>query len=396
MKITKSRLLYFQLYIFIVLCALQRLQLITFNGFSLKLYHVFALTFLPYLFSGTIKLPNKFINIGYVIFLFITIVALPKYGMNSLLFNYLFGYLVMIIIRSLPTNFDAETRLKCVKSAVLTAMVICLINALMQWQKIAYYLSGHYWGGHPSITTVVGGGVNLEATWIGLFCIFFYKDRLLKYIIWLFSLAVSIIYNSRVGLIADVCVIVIFVIPTIKKYPLRLISVIILCISLMAFLSRLDIFQNLISRFENIGDEAGSLGRLAMWEYVFSAFLNNPFGYGVGNSIVAIETVSGKIFAEGNIHNLYFQFLLDFGFIGFLYIVFAVLYLFHKYKYYRRNEYYYAIMVYFVLALLQFRGGDALFFIIYGLFSASVADGKLRAATPSGIRLRTESAQYCV
>ena len=54
--------------------------------------------------------------------------------------------------------------------------------------------------GHPSIPSFFSDSVNLEASWLALFGVFFNRDRVgLLYLIG--SLSISALYASRVGII---------------------------------------------------------------------------------------------------------------------------------------------------------------------------------------------------
>ena len=88
-----------------------------------------------------------------------------------------------------------------------------------------------------------------------------------------------------------------------------------------------------------------------------------------GNSIVGINTVSEVFIGEGNIHNLYFQMLLDCGLIGVLAYIWIILkFVFKEWKNFFNNPIIAFKISYFILGFIQFRGGDALMFYIVGIY----------------------------
>ena len=50
----------------------------------------------------------------------------------------------------------------------------------------------------------------------------------------------------------------------------------------------------------------------------------NPLGYGLGNGIEIIRSYDADTISEGNIHNIYFQALLDYGIAGLVVLLIAV------------------------------------------------------------------------
>ena len=123
-----------------------------------------------------------------------------------------------------------------------------------------------------------------------------------------------------------------------------------------------------MDRFENIGYEPGSEGRLVIWQTASQVFLTSPFGVGAGNGIHEIELAVGRQFEEGNLHNIYLQILVDLGVIGFA--AYAVM----LYSTWRRgkvthfqNPLWLMIGLYFLMGFLQFRAYDPFFFFWLGL-----------------------------
>ena len=136
-----------------------------------------------------------------------------------------------------------------------------------------------------------------------------------------------------------------------------------------------------MDRFLAIGEDKGSTGRMDMWQYALSAFIDAPlFGNGAGNAVVHLKMVSGTPFSEGNIHNYPLQVLLDFGFMGFVFfiaLILNVMAIFRKERF--SNPFAAYILCWVVGSLFQFRGADALLaFFIAGYLLTTTMEPKAR------------------
>jgi O-antigen ligase len=126
-------------------------------------------------------------------------------------------------------------------------------------------------------------------------------------------------------------------------------------------------------RFQSIGDDPGSTGRLTLWMGGVQVFQAHPFGVGLGNAVPQLERMIGANVTEDNLHNQYLQHLVETGVQGFvaylLLVGFAVrrLYLSRL-----RDPLLLYVGIYFLLAMLQFRGAEALLWFVYGLQHGTV------------------------
>jgi len=132
-----------------------------------------------------------------------------------------------------------------------------------------------------------------------------------------------------------------------------------------------NILNNIINRIINVGKDGGSQGRIRMWKYVIEAFANRPFGYGAGNAIKGIRNVAGLWYDEDNVHNLFFQMLLDFGFIGGIsYIYIVIEFIKNNIKKILDNPFIMFILTYIIIGCIQFKGAELITFFMIGAYLA--------------------------
>ncbi len=369
------------LFILLLLCCFQNISIININEtFSLKLFHCFSLLFLPYLIKKkTISIPSIFITLFIIYMIVISILMIPFYGFNSLLFNYIFSFYILVIICTLGKDIQKEKWMEIIKKVAWIMIISVCIKLFVYYDEILYFLSNPY--GHPAIPTFFGGGVNLEITWLGLLGFSFYNDKK-AYIYSTLILIISAIYASRIGIIL---VLFLFLFITFqngfklnKKQIKRITLALIFSIFVFYFVYNSGVLDYVLNRFSQTGLDPGSTGRLSMWKYVTKAFDKNPIGYGLGNSINAIELISGYKFKEGNVHNLFFQMLLDGGIIGLIYYVILLLFLFKDgIKNFLHNPFLAFLIVYFILSVTQFRGGDVIMFYVLGVYIVTLNSFKI-------------------
>ncbi|GAA4428254.1 hypothetical protein GCM10023188_12300 [Pontibacter saemangeumensis] len=240
--------------------------------------------------------------------------------------------------------------------------------------------------GHPAIYTIYGGGTNLESTWLGLNVALFINRKKLFYVLLSLTLMVSIIYASRVGVVIAMLVAGFKFISVATSKTERRAIIALAFFAALAFIIFID-FDNLaekvytLKRFSEFGDSSdkGMAGRFAMWRYYGTALWESKLlGYGAGNGMYAIESVSGNDYPEDNLHNLYLQLLIEFGIVGFLLYMLTVYNVSIKaIKSHFINPIGIILLVYFVASLIQFRGTDAIIWLYMGLFLKNEANQKM-------------------
>lgn len=366
------------LMILLISCCLQNVVFIDFGMFGFKLYHLIGILLLPIAIKGhKIKLPPKFITIFFLYILIVSIFAGFSYGFHSLLLRYIFCYYLIIVIFNLGNNLTENDWSDILCKTAWIILILVYLRAIQNYKIILNFFKNPF--GHPIYNFIFSGGANIEATWIALF-VFLLKPSKKSYIYLGLSFALSTILASRVGIIAN-CIGLIYYIFYKKKDNskniLKLFILIFFTICGIILLFQLDIIQGnyILQRFGNIGKDPGSIGRLSMWMYIFDCIKLNPFGFGLGNAIKGINMVSTKIITEGNVHNLFFQMLVDTGILGGIFYLLFVIYFFIKHiKNFFSNKYVAFLSVYFILGLLQFAGGDAIMFYVLGIFLTLKSD----------------------
>jgi O-antigen ligase len=223
------------------------------------------------------------------------------------------------------------------------------------------------------------GGWNLEVTLLGFLSLLFLNKKL-GYLLLFACILLTIVYQSRVGLIVALfSLILIFI--TKKQETSNLISKIslisILIISALLFFlfaSEIEAVNNLIVRIFDFNTEIqffqNEQGRLTLYFYGIKAWLENIFGYGVGNAIPVISEISNLTFRENNLHNMYLQNLLEGGIQSF--ILFFYIFLLILYKQIRNNfsnPFGRLALAYFILGFVQYTGYDVIGWFFLGLSS---------------------------
>lgn len=358
-------------FILILSCCFQNLSIITINNsFSFKLSHFISLLFIPILIkNGKIILPNKLILFFLSYIFILSLVMSYNYGLNSLFLNYLFGMYILIVVCTLGRKIELYKWKKIIKNVAWIVLILIYIKLLKNFDIILLFFQQPW--GHPMIDTFFGGGVNLEATWIALLG-FSMSNNKKGFLYFVLSLVISALYASRVGIIANVLLFAYIFLHhkvSVKLSRKKILFLFIAAVIAVIIICNMSIFDYVILRFVDTGNDAGSLGRLSMWKYVIPAIKNNPLGYGIGNSIKAIELVSGLSFGEDNVHNLFLQMTLDLGFIGILYYLILMFFLVKKsIKHFFSDPFVAFLASYFFLSIFQFRGGDSLMFIVLGIY----------------------------
>ena len=113
---------------------------------------------------------------------------------------------------------------------------------------------------------------------------------------------------------------------------------------------------------------ANSTSRFTLWTGGVRVFTTYPLGVGIGNAVPLIERMTAQSITEDNVHNQYLQHLVDTGIQGLLvYLLFVGLTWRRLLRSRLQDPMLLYVGIYFVLALLQFRGAEALLWFVYGL-----------------------------
>lgn len=359
------------LFVLLVLFSLiSSFTIVSFAGVALKPFYIVLLLFLLLVLNikRVVKLPA-------IIVLFITFVVVNAginsflWGIDRLSMNYILGVVIILIFCTLGRSFSLDQWCMIFRVAAIGVMIAVYINAVMQWDKFLFYFSNTSWMGHPYINTLITGGVNLEATWIAILSPVFYNHRL-KWPYLCSSLLISALYASRVGIVLNAICVILFLFKSDGKNRYLKIIVSASLVALIGFVFvRLELLSVVIMRFLDIGNDNGSLGRLTIWSYVPQVISEYPFGVGIGNSMLAVEKVSGVTFGENNLHNLALQMFCELGWLGGIFFLGLLFYFVAKEKKsIFTNPFVAMLILYFIISLVQLRGGESIFFCILGVY----------------------------
>ena len=361
--------------VLLVLLCLQNIVVAGLGGLDIKLFQVFGLVILVVSLGnrGSMwRLPSMGLCAIGLFVLGISFLNSFRFGFNAVLLNYAFFFVLLFAVYNLSFGFAIAQWERLIQVAALFVLGLVYVKMFLNSGAIMNFLMNP-WAGHPDIETFFGGGVNLEATWLAMFGVFFRKD--VRGVVYLSgSMLLSIVYASRAGaLLSVLSIIYVFAIrPRNRGLAIKLLGVGAVILIALLLLSAAD--NPIIERFLSIGEDRGSQGRLNMWQFVLSAFERSPLlGCGAGNAIVHIEEISGMAFSEGNLHNYYFQTLLDFGLVGFSLFMIAV-FVFLRGAWINRlsNPFEAFILCYLVVAFIQFRGAEPILaFMVAGYLSTS-------------------------
>ena len=358
--------------LFLSMC-FQNIEILNFGLFGLKLFHVIGFLFFPFLLKKykKIKIPCKPMLFFLIYMLFISLINVTNYGINSLNFNYVFSFYILLLIYNCGEVLSKKDWLDIIKNVAIVTLISVYINVIIHYEAILKFFKNPY--GHPLYNYIFGGGANLEATWIGFFGLFF-KDSKKGYIYIIFGTLLSVLLASRVGILINAFCFVIITLASFddKKWLVkkdRVLLMIILTILLIVFFVQTGLIDYLLTRIQSIGKDPGSKGRLNMWENVATGIENNPFGVGLGNATKSLNRFSKEYIWEDNVHNIYFQMFLDTGVIGGIVFLFFVIYFLYKnWKYIFYDSIIAFIFAYLLFGLLQFRGGETIIYYIIGIY----------------------------
>lgn len=353
----------------------QNVDLIALGEAAIKPYHLFTLVLLVASLAvrrSAWSFPGKLLPMTVLLFLTTSLINIICFQLSAVTFNYVFFLLMIVSVYNLGYQLSEEAWIRLSQNAGCIVLIIIIFNMFFNSDAIIRFFSNP-WGGHPAIPSIFGGGVNLDASWLALFGVFF--DRNAKGGLFLLgSLLVSVLLASRVGLILSLLSVIYVYVVRPRNVSLFTRTLWMMLCVLVVGLLLMNYGGIVLDRFFSVGEEAGSQGRMNMWQFVPEAFAASPLiGYGAGNAVSGLEFVSGWTYSEGNIHNYFFQVLLDFGIIGFVPFVLLVAgLLLRAIKDGFQNRFAIYIICWLVGSFFQFRGADAMLGFFIGAFFATI------------------------
>ena len=122
---------------------------------------------------------------------------------DRLIFDYIFAYIILLVVYNYGRDIKYLEWLEMFQYAALFLITLSLTCIVLQKDILLDFLKNPIHQ-HPAYIGIFPGGLNLDATWIALFSLFFINKPLRGYIYLLFSIVISMVLSSRVGLIIDV------------------------------------------------------------------------------------------------------------------------------------------------------------------------------------------------
>ncbi len=332
-----------------------------------KPFHLLALLlFFPLLLKAGAWFPRIPLSVGFFFFwafgvsLLVGLASglglLPEAaGLNPLLLNYAFAFYLFL----LGLFFAGGRVLPGLRVAALAVLALVLLKNYFFSDALRAYLANPE--AHPELPWLFGGGPNLEASWLVMHGALFLGTPLF-WPYWLLALGIAALYASRAAFVLAF-LLALWAFWTSRYRVLAFFALGALGAAGLVLVLSLNPY--LLARFAQIGEDPGSLGRLALWGGALRAFLDWPLGFGAGNAIHAANAYAFSLRPEDNVHNYYLQVLLDFGIMGlfaWLAVVFTWL------RRFRGDPLGVFLGLYFAGALVQFRGADPLFWFVLGLY----------------------------
>jgi hypothetical protein len=369
----------------------QDLALVSFGSFALKPFHIIVTMVFVYTLSARKmewEIPFPLFFVGVVAMLAISMAGYTRFGFSSMFLNYIFMCLACLTIYNVGHGFSDEQWRRLIQTVASAVMVAVYIKLILNIAALRRFFDDS-WGGHPVLPTFLGGGVNLEASWLAMFSVYF-KDNRSGALYLAMATVLSMLYASRAGII--ICVLAFFYVFVLRGGR-RGISLRFFLAAMVIFLVFVALAHNgnvLAERLLSAGEDRGSQGRLNMWQYALPTFLDSPIlGNGAGNATRHMSLVANtNTITEDNVHMYFLQVLLDFGLAGFLIFIAMVVYFLKRCISDRlKSPFESYILIYLMASFIQFRGGDVLVgFALAGLFSyweMTGADGRKKTGRGS-------------
>ena len=343
--------------------------------------------------SKRIVIPPVSLNILFGTFVVLTCLNSSPFGFGTMIFKYVFQYLVLVVALNLMALIsDGDRSSQLITWGAWIVLAIVLINAAMNYGAFLEYYD-HPWDGHPNFSTVFSGGVNLEATWPAMLGVFF-KDNKEGHIYLAITYVFAALVQSRAGVMLAVLAMA-YVIVVRRNDASRLIFRILIVIAAGIFAvlfvlvgpraisaqASAEAAQEAalaatedsgLSATEESSQPKGVPGRSGIWAASMELLEDMPLlGFGSGHAMDAVRSLTQYPYREDNVHNYPLQIMLDFGFIGFA--VFAVItaaFLVKAIRARMRSPFAAFVVLYLIGGMIQFAGAELLVgFALAGYFA---------------------------
>ena len=343
------------------------------SGPALKLYHgLFAAFGLVLVAQGRLVRWRPEMLVYFVVVGTTALLASLQFGPKAAIVNTIFAAYAATVGASAGRMAGPATAVRALRWASVAVLAAVLAKAVLFLPEIIRFFASPF--GHPILPTFYGGGPNLEATWVAMAGVFLIGSRLfVPYM--LGSALLCAAYASRSGFIVVLLVVAVSIGATLlrggggrlRRWMLP-IAVIAISVAGVAAARGVEGANYIAQRFQSIGEDPGSMGRLTLWTGGVQVFTAHPLGVGLGNAVPQLERTIGANLPEDNLHNQYLQHLVETGVQGLLAYLLLVGLAARRLLVSRlRDPMLLYVGIYFLLAMLQFRGAEALLWFVYGL-----------------------------
>lgn len=344
--------------------------------------------------SRHLVMPPVSLHVLFGTFVVLTFLSSSPFGFGTMIFKYVFQYLVLVVALNLMALIgDGDKSSRFITWGAWIVLAIVLINAAMNYSAFLEYYD-HPWDGHPNFSTIFSGGVNLEATWPAMLGVFFRDDRE-GHIYLGITYAFAALVQSRAGvMLAVLALAYVIIVRRCKTSHLLVRYLIVIAAGVFAIFFVLVgpraisaqaaaeaqqraaasvTVEGASSATDAVSSQPkGVPGRSGIWAASVDLLGSMPlFGYGSGNAMDAVRSITQYPYREDNVHNYPLQIMLDFGFIGFaVFAVITVAFLVKAIKAHLRSPFAAFIVLYLIGGMIQFAGAELLVgFAIAGYFA---------------------------
>ena len=338
------------------------------EGSNFHIHHViFVGLVVAFIYTRSFTIPSKWVML-FMVYATLTAVANKgTYGINGLYVTILYDVAIIIILSNVLADYSYEELIFVFRAVWVAAFILIALNDITQMNIIVAWLRNPRF--HPGIETLNLGGVNIEATMLGCFSLFWVHSRR-GWIPLTLSFFVSALYASRAGMVVDAVVLLYYILKVQRLDFKQVFGGVFFMIVAFLMLSNIEGLDYVMDRLFAIGSDGDSLARVTMVREGIETFKRNPFGVGAGNAMSDILSHGGS-HVVSNVHNIYIQYLADEGFIGFIFILGGSVWVIRKAIRERfDNLFTVFLLIYLIEGLFQSRGVDSWAAVVLGVVYA--------------------------
>ena len=339
--------------------------------FGIKIWYIALIVGLLYLLQkNRIRIPHTIVFVLLGLVVISSFINAYEFGIKRDCINCILGFALITIAYTFVKRLNIKKIDEILEKVAWLNAIAVLINTVIQIDAIKEYLFLRYLD-HPVLSTLSVGGTNIDATWLSLYNIALYRNKH-KWVYFTFSIIINTLYAARVGYLINLFSICVFLYYDRKKIYKFLLGLIIALPMVIPYALQSQALSMSLARFSGIGtsSDEGGMHRIIMWTSAPKVVINYPFGTGIGNTIEALNKVTGVIHYDGNLHNLILEYFCMSGIIGgVLYLILMAYFVKYCIKYKDSLDSITLMLAGYLLAgLVQFSGDESIMFLLVGGF----------------------------